>query len=212
MITSNIGPWQWQEIVSEIAKEWGKDEVELLNESVADLRVKYNEKKRRLVGQRAMIVDDSKMLRMVLEDWLSRAGINVVARAENGYDAVKLFNSDEFYDYTFLNVAMPELDGIDALNDFKKDRPTRIIMVTSTKTPELLLKSIKNGAHHALFWPFDFSMVLSVMSDENSFSTAAYDKVAARLGVMKLDGNGELSQKQIFELVAAASMKDVDEG
>ncbi|MCL2704313.1 MAG: response regulator [Defluviitaleaceae bacterium] len=198
----------WQEIMSQLARDWGTAEVELLSEAMTDLHAKYNKKRKLLVGRTAMVVDDSVMMRLMMEEWLARAGINVSARAENGYEAVKIFNGDEHFDYVFLNVTMPELDGIEALTDLKKDRGSKIIMVTSTRLPVLVLESVKNGAHNVLYRPFDYGALLSVMCSETYFTPDAYDTVAERLAEMG-KGSGELTdqmtQKEVFELAALAT-------
>jgi two-component system chemotaxis response regulator CheY len=197
----------WQQIVAELAKEWGTAEVELMNEAMTDLHAKYSNKRKRLVGRTAMVVDDSVMMRLMMEEWLNRAGVEVTARAENGYEAVKRFNSGEWFDYVFLNVTMPELDGIEALTDFRKDHESMIIMVTSTRMSELLLSSVKNGAHHILYRPFDYGALLSVMCSESRFTPEAYDVVAERVAAMVKGGGSarEITQKEVFELVALAA-------
>ena len=197
------GVGNWQEIAAELAREWKIAEIELIDEAMRDLYVKYNKRKSSLVGETAMIVDDSKMLRMFLEDCLKKAGVQVTERAENGYDAVKLFNSGRVFDYVFLNVAMPELDGIDALLDFNEDRTSKIIMVTSTKAPDLLLKSIQNGAHHVLYQPFEYGDLLSVLCDPNRFSPKSYERVKSHISRFKKEE--EITQRQIFYLTEVAA-------
>ena len=198
---------KWQVTLSELARDWGSSEVELLNEAVSDLHTKYDKKKKRVTGRTAMIVDDSAMMRLMMEEWLNKAGINIAARAENGFEAVKLFNGGERYDYVFLNVVMPSLDGVDALTDFKKDHNSTIIMVTSTKLPELLLRSIKCGAHHILYRPFDYSSLLAVLCADSYFSPETHDVVAGTLHAMGIDGKAhEMTQDEVFKLAALAAL------
>ena len=195
----------WQELLAELSRDWNVAEIELMNEAVADLHVKYAAKKKSLAGRTAMIVEDSVMMRMMLEEWLAKSNVIVTGRAENGYEAVKLYNGDERYDYVFLNVTMPQLDGIEALSDFKKDRDSKIIMVTSTKLSDLFLKSIHNGAHHVLYRPFDYGGLLSVMCAPSYFSPDQYGLVAGLLegmGIAPGDMEHELTQQDVFRLAA----------
>ena len=197
----------WQEMLSQLAKDWGAAEIDLMNEAMADLYAKFNKKRENIIGKTALVVEDSPMLRMMLEELLTKAGIKVTARAENGYEAVKLFNSENRFDFVFLNVTMPELDGIEALSDLKKDRGSIIIMVTSTMFPELVMQSVKNGAHHVLYRPFDFGMLMRIMCSTAWFSPEAYDAVVKRMVEMGKTFNldSEMTQKEVFELEALCS-------
>jgi CheY-like chemotaxis protein len=182
-----------------LSREWGIKPEELEAEAVDDILDKYERKRKLLTGRCAMVVDDSAMMRIMLEDSLSRAGVKVTAKAENGFDAVKIFNGDEHYDFVFLNVVMPAMDGVEALEDFKREHRSRIIMVTSTKHPGLLLTAVKNGAHHILYRPFGNRELLEVMTCERIFNKSLFPALRDRLASMA--GNMELSQNDVRDLI-----------
>src|SRR5437764_4933710 len=63
---------------------------------------------------RAIVVDDEAPARALLAEYLSGAGIEVVAQCVNGFEAVKRIG-ELGPDVVFLDVQMPKLDGFEVL-------------------------------------------------------------------------------------------------
>ena len=80
---------------------------------------------------RVLVVDDSsffrKRIRQVLEE---SSQIQVVGEASNGLEAVQL-NRELSPDLITMDVAMPELDGIEAARRIMREQPTDIIMFSA---------------------------------------------------------------------------------
>lgn len=97
---------------------------------------------------RVLVVDDSAFMRKVIGDILSEdPAIEVVGRAKNGREAVKLF-ADLRPDVITLDVEMPGMNGIEVLKHIMSSRPTPVIMVSGlTKTgADITMQALDAGA------------------------------------------------------------------
>ena len=97
---------------------------------------------------RVLIVDDSAFMRKVIGDILSEdPSINVVGRARNGREALKLF--DELSpDVVTLDIEMPGMNGIEVLKSMMAKKPIPIVMVSGlTKDgADITMQALDNGA------------------------------------------------------------------
>lgn len=79
---------------------------------------------------RVVIADDSAFMRRLIGDVLTRAGMNVVATAANGREAIEACREHK-PDVLSLDLAMPEVDGIEVLRRLRPMRDIRIVVVSS---------------------------------------------------------------------------------
>lgn len=80
---------------------------------------------------KVLVVDDSAFMRKILTDLLSSdQDITVVGTARNGEDALKKAAQLE-PDVITLDVEMPVMDGITALQELLRQRPVPVVMVSS---------------------------------------------------------------------------------
>ena len=80
---------------------------------------------------RVLVVDDSPSVRAVLARKLDESSqINVVGRAADGVEALELARKLP-PDVVTLDVEMPRMDGLRALEELMRERPTRVVMVSS---------------------------------------------------------------------------------
>ena len=92
-----------------------------------------------------LITDDSKLLRKKLRDELEKLDCEVI-EAENGKEAV-LMDLQEKPDGVILDIVMPEVGGIEALQVIKEVNPEiPVIMLSSAGTPQKLMETLKLGA------------------------------------------------------------------
>ena len=95
---------------------------------------------------RVMIVDDHQMVRMGLQSMLLEPDIRVVGEAASGAEALALL-SQLAPDVVLMDIRMPDMDGIQALEAIKAQRPqTRVVMVTTYRSTVYLLRSLSAGA------------------------------------------------------------------
>ena len=78
---------------------------------------------------RALVVDDSQFMRTVVGNTLSDDGFDVV-EASNGEEAVAAVENHDV-DVVTMDVAMPEMDGLEATERIMERRPTPILMVSA---------------------------------------------------------------------------------
>lgn len=79
---------------------------------------------------RVVVADDSAFMRRLISDVLTRAGMNVVAIAANGREAIDACREHK-PDVLSLDLAMPEIDGIEVLRKLRPMRDMRIVVVSS---------------------------------------------------------------------------------
>jgi DNA-binding NarL/FixJ family response regulator len=96
---------------------------------------------------RIVIVDDHALAREGLQDMLAdEPGIEVVGEASNGQEAL-LQCSRLHPDLVFMDVRMPEMDGLAATWEIKQRYPGIIVMImTMHENPDYLLEALKAGA------------------------------------------------------------------
>ena len=96
---------------------------------------------------RILIVDDHSVVREGLVSVIARnADMTVVAEASNGREAVDLWKKHR-PDVTLLDLRMPELDGVDAIEAIRADdENARIIVLTTFDGDEYIYRAIRAGA------------------------------------------------------------------
>ena len=101
-----------------------------------------------------LVVDDSAFQRTVVRDALE-GSFDVVGEAENGAEAVELFEAHE-PDAVSMDVVMPEMTGIEATRRIKDRFPDAVIvMCTSVDQQEKMMEAVKAGADGYVTKPVD---------------------------------------------------------
>lgn len=108
---------------------------------------------------RALIVDDSAVMRKVVERALRKAGLNLteVLQAANGSEALALIRAGSALDLILSDINMPVMDGLEMLEQLRKlelatDVP--IVMITTEGSAPLVLRAIAAGARGYICKPF----------------------------------------------------------
>ncbi len=97
---------------------------------------------------RALIVDDSAYMRVVLKDMLEADPcISVIGTAKDGLEAIEKVKALE-PDVVLLDIQMPRMDGVATLQRIMKEAPTRVIMLSAMDKvdTQLPLKALEMGA------------------------------------------------------------------
>src|SRR5919202_2987682 len=105
---------------------------------------------------------------------LSRAGLEVVAEARDGLEAVALARSER-PDLAVLDVKMPRLDGIEAARRILDERPIPIVMLTAYGHQELVSRAVEAGGFGYLVKPFRGQDLLPAIEK----ARARHEEVAA---------------------------------
>ncbi|HEY7650294.1 MAG TPA: sigma-54 dependent transcriptional regulator [Methylomirabilota bacterium] len=127
---------------------------------------------------RILIADDEDSLRWVLEKGLRQVGYEVTAVAD-GEAAVRASEAEPF-DLIFLDVRMPGLDGLAALERLRENRPDAcVVVMTAHGTMDTAIKAMQQGAYDYLTKPFDLDEVLLLC--ERALTAARLTQEVARL-------------------------------
>lgn len=95
-----------------------------------------------------LIAEDEDSLRMIYEEYLGGEGFTVLA-VSNGEDAVKTVRSNLDIDLILLDIMMPKIDGVKALELLKKDEKTKnlkIYLMTVLGNENVIKKAFDLGA------------------------------------------------------------------
>ena len=107
------------------------------------------------MGLKVLVVDDEEDILEVIQDRLEAYGFTV-ATAGTGLEALKKLSTEKF-DGIFLDVKMPEMGGIEALEQIRKrDRKIPIIIITSSSTKEAAIEAMAKGANEYVLKPFEW--------------------------------------------------------
>lgn len=103
---------------------------------------------------RAAIVDDSTIARAMMGWILEQAGINLVATASNGRDAIGILASAEI-DVLILDLQMPHRDGLSALPEILAATSAAVLVVSSltTEGARSTIEALRLGAADTLAKP-----------------------------------------------------------
>ncbi|MBQ7628826.1 MAG: response regulator [Selenomonadaceae bacterium] len=94
---------------------------------------------------RLLITDDSRLLRKKLREELENLDCEVL-EASNGREAIEIDMAQEL-DGVILDIVMPEVGGIEALQVIREVSPdVPIVMLSSAGTPQKLMQTLKMGA------------------------------------------------------------------
>ncbi len=103
-------------------------------------------------GETILIVDDEESVRKSLADVMRDEGYEVVTAA-SGKEGLDLLGEAQ-PSLVLLDIAMPEMDGIETLRKFREVRPDMpVIMVTGHGTIETAVRTTKMGAYDFMVKP-----------------------------------------------------------
>jgi len=111
--------------------------------------------KGKVMGLKVLVVDDEEDIVEVIQDRLEAYGFTV-ATAGTGLQALRKLSMERF-DGIFLDVKMPEMGGIEALEQIRKsDKNIPIIIITSSSTREAAIEAMAKGANEYVLKPFEW--------------------------------------------------------
>ncbi len=111
-----------------------------------------------------LVVDDEDSLRGIVKEILTDSGY-LVDEAPDGKQALELVRKNS-YDVIISDIRMPEVSGIELLEEVKKFNPNiEVIMMTSHASVETAIKAIRLGAYDYLTKPFeDLDVITTVIN------------------------------------------------
>jgi two-component system chemotaxis response regulator CheY len=113
---------------------------------------------------RILIVDDAKFMRLTLTNILKKTEHEIVAEADNGLKAVKLYRELK-PDLVTMDVTMPEMNGIEAVREIRSEFPdAKIIMCSAMGQQKMVVEAIESGAKDFIVKPFDEHRVIDAIN------------------------------------------------
>jgi two-component system chemotaxis response regulator CheB len=127
---------------------------------------------------RVLVVDDSHFMRTVISDILETGGIDVVDTAANGEEAVAKVE-EVSPDVVTMDVEMPKMDGIEAVDEIMSRSPTPILMLSAltTEDADATLEAMERGAVDTFAKPG--GTISTELSGHSEELVAAVERVAA---------------------------------
>ncbi|WP_272893635.1 response regulator [Heyndrickxia oleronia] len=106
-----------------------------------------------------LVVDDAKFMRVTLTNMLKKANHVVIGEAENGREAVELYRKLK-PEIVTMDITMPEMTGLDAVKEIKKEFPdAKIVMCSSMGQQKMVMDAIEAGAKDYIVKPFNENRV-----------------------------------------------------
>ncbi len=105
---------------------------------------------------RALVVDDSKSMRMIIGKVLQQIGIEVM-EAGDGQQALGVLNQGQQVDVMLIDWNMPVMNGLDLVCAVRANvllSDIRIMMVTTETSLGSMQKALDAGANEYLMKPF----------------------------------------------------------
>ena len=112
---------------------------------------------------KALVVDDSKAVRMILSRILKELGYEI-REAANGREALETMQADK----TLINLVvadwnMPEVNGLDMLKRLRQDpelASVAVVMVTTETEVDHMVSALEAGANEYVMKPFTKEILL----------------------------------------------------
>ena len=152
-----------------------------------------------------LVVDDERIVRESLVDWFKKSGYDVEG-ADGGRAALDMVDEKD-YDFIFLDIKMPDVNGFEVLDHVKQNCPhSMVVMITAYGSIETAVDAMKRGASDYLTKPFepgDLACLLErllqqkKLIDENAILR---EQVAYRVRCEDLIGASHCMQ-QLFKLI-----------
>ncbi len=110
-----------------------------------------------------LVVDDAIFMRSMIRDIFARGPFVIAGEAENGVQAVRLYQ-DLRPDLTTMDIVMPQMDGISALREIIRiDPAAKVVMCSALGQEALIAEAIEAGARDFIVKPFQPGRVLKVV-------------------------------------------------
>ncbi len=152
---------------------------------------------------KVLIVDDERAIRNTLKDILTLEGFDV-ALAENGPVGIATFEKGGV-DVVFLDIKMPEMDGIEVLERLQAIAPeVPVVMISGHGTIDTAVEAIKKGAYDFIAKPLDLNRVLITLRNATDKSTLVQETKKLR---SKVNRTNEI----VGESAAIRKVKDIIE-
>ncbi len=151
---------------------------------------------------RVMVIDDHSIVRQGLVALLNTEDdLKVIAEGSDGQQAIDLFKQHA-PDVTLMDLRMPGIGGVEAINHIRRIRPdAKIIVLTTYDGDEDIFRALQAGAQSYLLKGVSFEdlteAIRMVHAGHKRIPPAVAERLAERFSVEPLTGR----EQQVLELI-----------
>ena len=126
-----------------------------------------------------LVVDDDKEIVNAIEIYLKKEGYNIL-KAYNGEQALQQLEKEQIH-LIILDIMMPKKDGIETLEEIRKDKTIPVIMLSAKSEDYDKIEGLNTGADDYITKPFNpLELIARVNSNIRRYT---------QLGAMKQESN-----------------------
>lgn len=111
-------------------------------------------------NRKILIADDEARMRALVRDYLRMKGFQVL-EAENGREALGVFQREPDIALILLDVMMPEMDGFETLKELRHISDVPVLMLTARAEEQDELQGFSLGADEYIAKPFSPKVLLA---------------------------------------------------
>ena len=160
-----------------------------------------------------LIVDDERAIRRALREILEFEEFEV-DEAENGKEGLEKAKNGG-YDIIFCDIKMPEMDGMEVLEEvLKADIDSPMIMISGHGNIETAVQAIKKGAFDFIEKPLDLNRILVTIRNARDKTVLIEEKKVLKKTVNRFKGSsiigetaGIIKIKEMIEKVAPSDAR-----
>jgi len=155
---------------------------------------------------RILVVDDHPLFRSGVASLLgSQEGMELVAEASDGHEAVAMFRAHR-PDVTLMDLQMPRMDGVEAIEAIRADFPNaRIVILTTYRGDVQALRALKVGASGYLLKSLLHKELIETIRAVNAGKRVIPPEIAAEIAGHA--GEEQLTEREMEVLRCVASGK-----
>lgn len=158
-----------------------------------------------------MVIDDQAVVRQGFVSLISTVSdMEIVAEGSNGREAVALYRQHQ-PDITLIDLRMPEMSGVEAITEIRREFPgARIIVLTTYDGDEDIYRSVQAGAQGYLLKDMFFEELESAIRKVHGGARLIPGSVAERLAARM--SSSELTSRELEvlrQIVDGKSNKEI---
>lgn len=114
---------------------------------------------------RALVCDDSILIRKKLKECLLENGCSEVLEAADGQMGIDMYKENK-PDLVFMDIVMPVKGGIEAVTEIIEfDKNAKVVIASSSGTKTHLKKALEAGAYEFIQKPFEEAQIKNILSN-----------------------------------------------
>ena len=138
-----------------------------------------------------LVVDDDKEIVNAIEIYLSQEGYNII-KAYDGEEALEKLKENEIH-LIILDIMMPNKDGIETLQEIRKDKTIPVIMLSAKSEDYDKISGLNTGADDYVTKPFNpLELIARVKSNIRRYVDFGNSKISNKKNNEKVLSTGAL--------------------